>query len=727
MAVPPEVMQQMAPPPAAPVHPKRNRNQMTDEEFQSVISAAVEDALSTSEAEQEPSRAAAIAAYHGAPYGDEEEGRSKYVSRDVHDTVMGQLPDIVRILLGPEQPCVFVAQTPQDEQWVDTATRYVDQVVTRQNDGFSVLYSAVKDALLLRKGIVKYWWDDSTSVSTVRYSALTEADIQLLLQDNALELIEKEPAEQAQQPGLFDVAFRRTVKTGRVKLCSIPPEDFIVDSGATDLDNFTFLGHRDSSATVAKLVAMGYDRDQVLEHAGSDKDNGQLTDALDAERRQGLSTFEPMLSDEGSRPVTYIEAFVRIDFDGDGLAELRRVCLMGPGYEVVANDMVADHPFAALEVDPEPHAFYGESTADKVMDIQRLKTLVIRNVMDSLAQSVHPRTAAIEGQVNMDDLLNNEVGSVVRVRQAGALQDLSTPFTGGAAMPVIDLLDTVREMRTGVSRQSLGLSSDSLQSTTKLAVEQSVSGSQGKIELIARVMANGLRRLYGGILRLLIENQDHAAWMQLAGRLVPVDPRAWNAEVGVKVNVALGSGTQEQRAAALQAIIAKQEQILQLMGMNQPLVTPAQYGAALRKLTEMSGWRNPELFFAEVSPDWKPQEPPPRPDPNQLAMQVQQAQIAAQVQVEQIRAQNRLEVAKMEDARERDKNISDAILKNKQLEFQFNASREQSAVRAASGIEQANIRRDTAREQMAHHAQEAAADRFNNQVANILGTDTTGE
>lgn len=662
---------------------------MDDDELGQIIAGEMFDAVRFTDLEIGNERAYATKAYRGDFYGDEEPGRSSIVSRDVHDTVQGQLPDLLRILLGPERICEYAAERPEDQAWVEQATQYAEFIVERDNDGFGVLYSAIKDALVRKVGIVKFWWDDREEVRTERYSGLDETALFLLQQDGRVEEMEIEAEDPPQgltvppdpqtgePPTLYSATVRRRIKNGRVRLAALPPEEFIIDRRARSLEDFTLCGHR-SMRTVGELVSMGYDEDLVRQFVTSPEMDTNIEYIERQPYARAVGSFDAL--NPVTQRVLYVEACVWVDYDGDGIAELRKVCTMGPSYTVVHHEPIDHVPFADFHCDPEPHTFFGLSTADKTMDLQRIKTHIQRNLLDSLAQSIHPRTTIVEGQVNVDDVLNNEVGSVIRQRAPGMVQALDTPFVGQQALPILDYMDAVREMRTGVSRQSLGLNADELQSTNVQAIQQAITGAQGKTELIARVMANGMRKLYRGILHLVVQNQDRPRIIRMAGRFVPVDPRTWRSDVAVKINVALGTGTTEQKMASLQAIIAKQELIIQTQGLNQPIVTPAQYANALRKWVELAGWRNPDLFFNAVPPDWQPPPPaPPPPDPRiQLAQQ--------ELQLQQARIAFEREKAQWAEHRERDKNVADALLKSREMQLKYKTVMDQAAVQAAAGV-----------------------------------------
>jgi hypothetical protein len=427
--------------------------------------------------------------------------------------------------------------------------------------------------------------------------------------------------------------------------------------------------------TVSDLVALGYDRDDV--------ETAITSTELDFQKEAiARNEFSLTLGGVGgNRPnsrVLYTEAYVKLDLDGDGIAELVRVCTVGSEYRIVDVTPVERVPFAAFHVDPEPHTFFGLSIADVTSDIQRLKTNLWRNSLDSLAQSVHPRMAAVEGQVNIDDLLNNEVGSVIRMRQMGMVQQLDTPFVGAAAFPMLDYIDSVREMRTGVSKASMGLDPSIMQSTTKDAVTNTISQSQGRVELIARVLADGMAQLFKGILHLIVKNQDRARMIKLRGQWVQMDPRAWVADLGVRVNIALGGGTVDSKMSALSMIAGKQEQILLQLGPQNPICSVAQYATTLKRMTELAGFRDSGAFFSDVPPNWQPPQQPPAPNPQLIAAQAQQQAVNIEGQKVQLDAQKTALV----DQREREQNAADAALRARELELKYGGQVQSAALDA---------------------------------------------
>ena len=684
---------------------------MSEEQLQGVISAEIYDAISFIDDDIGGNRALATEYYYGQPFGDEEEGRSQVVSMDVRDTVQGILPSLMRIFFGPERVVEFAPQGPEDVQSAEQATDYVDFIFKRDNPGFKILHSAFKDALVRKVGIVKYWWDESVEVKAESFSMLDEQTMMFLTQDPDIEIsaVREYPipgmAEQnaaqgimTPPPMMYDVEIKRRIKSGKVKIEALPPEEFLIDRRAKSIDEATFVGHR-AMKTVSDLVAMGYDYDEMVEVAGNgnDFDNN--------EEYQARNPFAVISTanngDPSSKSVLYIEGYLKVDFDGDGIAEMRRICTVGTGNKVIRNEIVDGRQFADFCPDPEPHTFFGMCPADVVMDIQRIKSNVQRGILDSLAQSIHPRTAIVEGQANMEDVLNTEVGAVIRMRAPGMVQPFTTPFVGQAAFPMLDYLDDIKQTRTGISKAASGLDADALQSTTKAAVSATVNAAHQHIEMIARTFAEtGLRKLFTGILKLVIENQDKERMIRLRNTFVPIDPRSWDANMDVIVNVGVGDGTIEDRINILNQVAMRQEMILKETGVNNPVVSLPQYTNTLSKLLQLAGIKDSQNYFNQLPVDFQlPPPPEPKLTPEEMLAQVQVQSI--QADIEKKAAELDLERQKMimSDDRERDRVEQDGILRRYELELKYGVQIQSAEINAAMNTDRELIRQQAAMNQ----------------------------
>lgn len=656
-------------------------------DIQAIVSGEIEDAVDYIDSTISPLRALATQYYRGEEFGNEEDGRSKVVSRDVRDTVQAILPSLMKVFFSGQNIVEFAPNGPEDVAAAAQATDYINYVVTRDNPGFEIFYSAFKDALVCKTGIIKFYWDSEIQVETSDLTGLDDAGLAVLNSDPKLEVQvtvaypgEVDPMSGMPSPTMYDVRVIRRRDKGRPRIAAVPPEELLVSRAAISLDDASIVAHR-RIMTVSELVAMGYDPDEVEPYAN---EVDELEDNEERFVRNPQATIDfANRSDIAAKKVLYVESYVKIDMDGDGIAELRKVCTMGQAYEVMRNEPADMVPFAVFCPDPEPHTFFGMSVADQVMDIQLIKSNIQRNMLDSLALAIHPRVGVVEGQANMDDVLNTEVGGVIRMRAPGMVQPFSMPFVGQQAFPMLAYMDEVRENRTGITKAAAGLAADSLQSSTKAAVAATVSASQQRIELIARIFAEGgMKRLFSGLLRLVVQNQQPDRIIRLRGKFVAVDPRGWDANMDVMVNVALGGGTDQDKVAVLTTILAKQEQILQLAGMNNPLVSLSQYRNTLAQILALSGFKDADSFFSD--PAMMPPQPPqpPKPSPEEMLAQAQMAAIQADIQKKSAELELRREEMIRKDDLQRDQFEADLMVKIAEMQARYGAQIDVAAIRA---------------------------------------------
>jgi hypothetical protein len=410
-------------------------------------------------------------------------------------------------------------------------------------------------------------------------------------------------------------------------------------------------------------------------------------------------------NDPAMKKVLYVENYIRVDYDGDGIAELRKICTAGDGKKILMNEPCAMLPFAVFCPDPEAHDFFGMSIADTVMDIQRIKSVIMRNTLDSLAMSIHPRIAVTEGMVNIEDVMNTEVGSIIRQRSAGQVQPLSMPFVGQQAFPVLKYMDEIKEARTGISKASMGLDAGALQSSTAAAVNATVSSAQQHIEMIARIFAEtGMKQLYKIVLHLITTHQDQPRMIRLANQFVPIDPRAWNANMDVSINVALGRGTDTERMMMLRQIGEMQKEAMATMGAVNPLTDMQKLSNTLKAMTELAGFKDTSQFWSDPSQFQAPPQDD-KPDINEQLIQVQIQQIQADIQKKAAELQLGREKMFMEDDRKRDELEAELYVKAEELQAKYGTQLNVEKIRSDMAINrevmkaQADLIKDAAREE----------------------------
>lgn len=655
-------------------------NVMGDDELQGIVGKEIEDAIDYSDNWVSPYRATATEYYRGDPFGDEEEGRSQVVSMDVRDTVQAIMPSLMRIFHSTDRTVEYAPQGPEDVAAAKQATEYANYIINRDNNGFLHMHAAFKDALIRKVGVLKCYWDDQTKFETHDLTGLDDNALAALMSDPAAEIdiVASEPfgepsfdpmtGEMLPAPMIHAVRVTYTHPDGRVKLEAVPPEEFLISREAKSLEDADYVAHR-RILTVSELVAMGYDYDEVVKMSSAHED--MATNIERTTRNRALNNEMNERHDPAMKKVLYVENYIKVDYDQDGIAELRKICTAGDGNKILMNEPCAIVPFATFCPDPEAHDFYGMSTADAVMDIQRIKSSIMRNTLDSLAMSIHPRVAIVEGMVNIEDVMNNEVGAIIRQRAAGQVQPMSMPFVGQQAFPVLQYMDEIKEARTGISKASAGLDAGALQSSTASAVQATVSAAQQHIELIARIFAEtGMKQLYKIVLHLITTHQDRPRMVRLSNEFVPIDPRVWNANMDVSINVALGRGTDTERMMMLRQIAEMQKEAMSTMGPINPLTDMAKLSNTLKAMTELAGFKDVSQFWSDPA-QFQPPPQEDKPDINEQLIAVQIQQIQADIQKKAAELQLEREKMIMEDDRKRDELEAELFVKAEEMQAKY--------------------------------------------------------
>tara|TARA_R110000796_G_scaffold89660_3_gene193281 strand:- start:9624 stop:11648 length:2025 start_codon:yes stop_codon:yes gene_type:complete len=650
---------------------------MNDIEFQSIVRNEIEQSIGHYDTEYSQDRIDAMDYYLGEPFGNEQPNRSQVVSTEVSDTIEHIMPSLMRIFTQSDDYVSFTPKGPEDIAAAQQASDYVNWIINTDNRGFEIMHNWFKDALILKAGVVKTNWEESTEVATEEYEGLNEEELTILLADEEIEIVEQDVTIVGEDmmlpdgnilpaPMMYDIKLRRTKTDGRVNVENVPPEEFLIEARAKSIDDANFIAHR-TNMSVSDLVAMGYDRDEVEQYAGtSDLETSEERTSRfeDIETGSSHDSLDPVMRD-----VLVTESYIKSDYDGDGIAELRRVITVGNSYHVLENEECDIVPFSLLSPVLMPHRAIGRSIAELVMDVQLIKSTLMRQLLDNIYNTNNARVVAVEGQVNLDDLMTNRPAGIVRVRQAGAVQPLQVSDVSSSVFPALNYMDSVREQRTGINKQSMGLDADALQSTTATAVAAMQSAQQGKIEMIARVFAEtGVRRLFRNILHLVTKYQNKEKIIRLNNNFVPIDPREWAHMYDVQINVGLGTAQKDQQIAFLMQTAAKQEQTLMQMGMDNPLVTMSQYRNTLAKITELSGFKDANQFWSS------PQEIEAKMQQQAQAAQQKGNQPTPEMQMEMQKAQQDIELKKqkmqMEFELEREKMAAELELRRQELEFE---------------------------------------------------------
>jgi len=633
---------------------------MAQNELKSILQSEIDDAIGFIESETVEQRKQALEAYLRQPYGNEVEGKSQIVTGEVAEAIDGALPSLVRIFTGSDNIVVFEPQGPRDEASAKQATDYCNWVFKRDNAGVAILHDWFKDALMQKNGIVKAYWENKEDITKERYFDLSDDELAMLMSDETMEIVEQDTTEfpiydPMGQPVIdptgvpvmgstHNVVVQKRKKSGKVTIENVPPEEFLISKKARTIADSPFVAHR-QMLTRSDLVAMGFNKKQV--------EGLQMDDALAytpervARYSAGEQPYQVQTDDPSMQEIEVFECYVKTDMNGKGIAALTQVFYASneilqdeDGKEMV--EEVDYVPFHSICPIPIPHKFFGNSLADRTTDLQLIKTTITRQMLDNLYLTNNARVVAVEGQVNLDDLLTSTAGGVIRAKSQGAVQQLVVQNVAQAAFPMLQYLDTVQSKRTGVSDASQGLDPAILQNVTAAAVASMQQAGAGKIELMARIFAEtGVKSLFQGILHLLCKYQDKARMVRMRGEFVEFDPRTWANQYDVSINVGLGAGNRQEQMAMLSMVLAKQEQLIAQYGPANPYVSPAQYRGTLGRMVEIAGFKDSAEFYKPITPEQDQALSNPPPQQQQMPPEVQaiMARTQAEIQANQAKAQ----------------------------------------------------------------------------------------
>ena len=716
-----------------------------DLKLKSILGNHIENALGYLGGNLSESRKKSLEYYLGDKLGTEIDGRSQVVSTDVSDTIESILPNLLRIFTASDKVVKCEPVTAEDVPMADQATAYLNHVFYKENNGFQLLYNFFKDALIEKNGFLKIYWDESESVEFETYQNLSLEDKEALEDTrDEIEFIEEEEVEdefskaefekaieqyetqgleipEMQTPDfiLYNCKIKRTKKTGKIKVESVPPEEFLIDRNAKTIEDADFVSHK-VLISRSDLIAMGYDEDEVNNLPASSDDiyntentvrQGDIDEYLTDNYAQGQNT-----------KVSIYESYVKYDYDEDGIAELRKIVSAGDDGSMVLENMPCDNiPFVTVTPIPMPHRFYGRSVSELVEDIQLMKSTVMRQLLDNMYLTNNNRVAVMDGMVNMDDLLTTRPGGVVRTKQPPnqVMQPLQSQPISQQAFPMLSYLDTVREARTGITKSAQGLDADTLNSKTATGVNTLMTQTQMRSELIARIFAEtGVKDLFRKIFELMVKYQDKEKVVMLNNQYIPVKPTEWKDRFNISIVVGLGTGSKEQQTVMLNSILERQIQAFQLQGGKEmPMVSLKNIYNTLSKVIENAGLKNVENYF--VDPDiGKQMMPPPQPPPLTPIEKIEFTRIDA----ENKRKIADLELQSKELAQKTQEMQLDFEAKIKEMALKYNTQLDTAKIKADADLDKMMMSSDT---KIIEQAQKSA-NMFSDQLKGINESERPG-
>ena len=633
-------------------------------------------------------RAEAIDYYLGQPFGNEEEGRSQVVSYDVQDTIEAALPQLLKVFVAGDKVVQFEPKGPEDQDAADQETDYINHVVMEKNEGFKIFYVWFKDALLSKNGYVKVYAEDEEEEEEYEYEGLTDGQLQMLASDEKVEVLEHEayadpsidmnaminqalamgqdPATLV-QPMLHDVKLKVTEKKTEIVIENVAPENMMVsvEVNGPNLQDARFVQHRE----VMQLADIAETFDKPLEYIKSIMSD--LRDTFEEE-----SNARDIYDEEYDRAIESNEALVKdtyIKLDG----ERHRVVVLGN--TILYKEKMEYVPFACITPMIMPHRHIGRSYADLTMDIQLIKSTLIRGQLDNMYLANNGRYA-ISDRVNLDDMLTSRPGGIVRVEgdPGSGIMPLSHPPLPASSFGMVEYMDSMKEKRTGITAYNQGLDANSLNKTAT-GVAQIMSAAQQRVELVARTFAEtGVKELFKLVHRLVRTTLTKPDIVRMRNKWVEVDPREWDDRKDLSISVGLGAGNKDQQLAHLATILQAQKEALAI-----GITSPEKIYNALAKLTQNAGFKNPEEFWINPANTPEQEGQPSKPSEAEIMVQgqlaIEQQKAQAQLQQEQVRSQNDVII-------EREKIAAQAELERFKAQLKAETDLAIAQIKAQSGV-----------------------------------------
>jgi hypothetical protein len=637
-------------------------------------------------------RANAIDYYLGEELGNEIEGRSRVISMDVQDTIESALPQLLKVFVAGDKVVTFDPKSAEDMDAADQESDYINHVVMEKNEGYKTFYVWFKDALLSKNGYVKAYYKKEYDILEESYEGLTDAQLQMMASDEKIEVLEHtaypDPSvdmmmlqEQAMmtgqdpmsimQPMLHDVKIKVTESKDRICIENVAPENMMVavDTSGPSLMDARFVQHREIMTRAAAAEQFGLSMKKI---------DGIFAETNEAYQLEAIA--RDIYNEEYDRVVESSNILVRdtyIRIDG----ELMRYVVIGN--TIVFKEKTDVIPFACITPMIMPHRHIGRSYADLTMDIQLIKSTLLRGQLDNMYLANNGRYA-ISSRVNLDDMLTSRPGGIVRVEgdPGTSIMPLSHPPLPASSFSMVEYMDSMKEKRTGITAYNQGLDSNSLNKTAT-GVAQIMSAAQQRIELVARTFAEtGVKDLFKLVHRLIRTTYTKPDIVRLRNKWVEVDPREWKNRNDLTISVGLGAGNKDQQLTHLMTILQMQKEALAA-----GITSPEKIYNALAKLTQNAGFKNPEEFW--TNPNENPQGAQQQPDPNQTL-------IEGQLQIEQLKAQSEQQIAqqKAEAAfmQEQERSKNDIIIEREKMAAQMELERYKAQLRAETDLAIAQIK-----------------------------------
>lgn len=656
---------------------KQEDGKLSDEDILAIVSSELSSASGASENDAiQAGRQKALAAYLGDK-GSVVEGRSSVVSTDVADAIEWIMPEVMKAFTQNNEVVTFDPVGPDDRRQAQIESRYVYDILMKDNEGFIALHEFFKDALLQKNGFFKIWYENEPCVTVENYTGLNPLEFGMLQQDPELEvtgMTERTHSDEHGTMQVYDVNVKRTRHTGKIRIKCIAPDDMRINRmhDSVCLKDARFIAHA-MTMTKSDLIEAGFDKEIVDSLPTESEEFRESKNYRFSMQGENVAPYGGNSKDPSMYTYDVSECYMRIDLDGDGIAERVKITVAGfdnPTH-ILDIEEVEEWPFVSATAILMSHKLFGLSVYDRLKEIQEQKTAIWRNILDNMYLKNNQRTIAVEGMVNLDDLLISRPGGIIRAKRTDAVAPYVTPDLGSDVYRMVDYLDQVRAGRVGVSPEGSIADQSIGDAVGSEGVERLLNQKEELVGLMVRVFAEtGIKPLMQMIRRLLMKHIDATVDYEYHDEWVQVAPKNWVQRNRTTVRVGTGSGNRQQQASALMAVLGYQEKLLANPG--QALVTEANVFTALDDLAKVSGMPGAGAYFLD------PDSPAGKENKQRVDANMQQQQ-QKELQEAQMLAQTNAKIAEAEQGKAQAALANVKLTaENKQLQMQLDAIKNSS-------------------------------------------------
>ncbi len=583
---------------------------MRESELVKIIRSHIDDGIGSDFGEISNARQELFDRYMGELYGNERDGQSKVTTREVFETVEWAMPAIMRVFMSGDRVVEFEPEGPEDEDAAEQETDAVNYQFLKDNNGYATLYTLFKSCLMMPNSYVKVVRDEKEEVTKDQYTDVTDEELSYINVDDELEIL----SASVNEYGLYDLEVQRTQKRGKNRVVPLPEEQVQVDGtwSELDLDECPFASHSPEK-THSELLQLGYDEDDLNTVYSNEDYNSEEYNR----RHYSDETYTDDETHKALRKYTVHECWMLVDWDDDGIAERRRVVMIGN--KIFENDETDEMAIASAASILMPHKHTGLSLAQTIIDIQEIKTTVMRQLLNNMYRMNNPRTI-VGKTANISDVLANRANGVLRATNPADINIEPTAPVIAQVVPLLELLDMQKEGRTGITRNGMGLDADILAKATEGAFMGALEKADQRIEMLVRTLAETVvKKIFLKLHALMLKHGD-TKFMRTNGQWIEVDPTQWSKRENMTVRVGLGLGDRKQKMFAAKLITEDHDKLLG-MGMGGTLVSPENLYHGRRLMVEATGEQSIDKYY--LNPSLIPPKPPepPQPDPNLLLIQ----------------------------------------------------------------------------------------------------------